>query len=261
MSELLPELKNYNPAIDQALLRLADIAAGDISFIEEQASLLWSEVANMTGNTIYLDKHRITALSVAMQRQLFRTAIYNLAGTLKDIEAEHIETMMVFLRKPAGKRLHLPYGIRLTTEYDRLILTAGQTSPCPFPPLEDTFYITVPGETLLPGWRVKTAIVDKRVDTTDNGFIANLDLDKTGDRLSIRRRKPGDRFQPLGMYQQKKLQDFMVDARISQSWRSRIPVLCSPEQILWVVGWRIDDRVKVTPSTKRVLSLEFSRLP
>ena len=259
--ELLPELKNYNPAIEQALLRLADIAAGDISFIEEQASLLWSEVANMTGNAVYLDKHRITALSVAMQRQLFRTALYNLAGTLKDIEAEHIEAMMAFLKKPAGKKLYLPYGIRLTTEYDRLILTAGQTVPCPFPPLEDTFYITIPGETLLPGWRVITAIVDKRVDTTDNGFSANLDLDKTGDRLLIRQRKPGDRFQPLGMSQQKKLQDFMVDARISQSWRSRIPVLCSPEQILWVVGWRIDDRVKVTSSTKRVLSMEFSRLP
>jgi len=58
----------------------------------------------------------------------------------------------------------------------------------------------------------------------------------------------------------KKLQDFMVDARIPRSWRSRVPLVCSAERILWVVGWRIDDRVKVTEATRKVLRLEFERL-
>jgi tRNA(Ile)-lysidine synthase len=58
----------------------------------------------------------------------------------------------------------------------------------------------------------------------------------------------------------KKLQDFMVDSRIPGSWRDRVPLVCSPEQILWVVGWRIDDRAKVTENTKQVLCLKFERL-
>ncbi len=58
------------------------------------------------------------------------------------------------------------------------------------------------------------------------------------------RGRPGDRFQPLGMSMPKKLYEFMVDAKIPRSWRNHIPIVCSPRQIIWVVGWRIDDRVK-----------------
>ena len=62
------------------------------------------------------------------------------------------------------------------------------------------------------------------------------------------------------MEQPKKLQDFMVDAKIPRAWRDSIPLVCSPEQILWVVGWRIDDRAKVTSATKRVISIQFEQL-
>ena len=61
------------------------------------------------------------------------------------------------------------------------------------------------------------------------------------------------------MSQLKKLGEFMIDARIPTAWRGRVPLVYSHEQILWVVGWRIDNRVKVTESTRRVLWLEFER--
>jgi tRNA(Ile)-lysidine synthase len=62
------------------------------------------------------------------------------------------------------------------------------------------------------------------------------------------------------MNQTKKLQDFMVDAKIPRTWRDRVPLVTSARQILWVVGWRMDDRVKVTDMTKNILSLKFERL-
>ena len=67
-------------------------------------------------------------------------------------------------------------------------------------------------------------------------FTAHFDLDKTGDKLLVRSRQPGDRFQPLGMSQPKKLGEFMIDAKIPHVWRQRIPIVCSPQHILWVVG-------------------------
>jgi len=121
------------------------------------------------------------------------------------------------------------------------------------------FIIKVPGETVLPGWRVSATVIDGVGEATDGDFVATFDLGRTGRELTVRNRKPGDRFQPLGMVQTKKLQDFMVDARIPNSWRSRVPVVCSPEHILWVVGWRIDDRAKVTSKTRKLLKLEFYR--
>jgi tRNA(Ile)-lysidine synthase len=98
------------------------------------------------------------------------------------------------------------------------------------------------------------------VRLTDNLFTAYFDLDKTGDKLVVRSRQPGDRFQPLGMSQPKKLNEFMIDAKIPQAWRRRIPLVCSPQHIMWVVGRRIDDRVKVTDATRQILCLEFERI-
>ncbi len=59
------------------------------------------------------------------------------------------------------------------------------------------------------------------------------------------------------MSQFKKLGEFMVDAKIPRAWRVRVPLVCSPEQIVWVVGWRIDHRTRVTDATRRILRLEF----
>jgi tRNA(Ile)-lysidine synthase len=257
--ELLPVLRSYNSGIDKVLLRLADIAADDISFIEEQVSLLWADLVQKDGDALYLDVNKMRALPRAVQRQVFRKAVKLLRGDLKDIEADHIEAMIESLSKPAGKRFCLPDGLTLSTEYGRLVITPTRASVCPLPPLQGTTSINIPGETDLSGWRVRADIVRQAVDN-DNGLTASFDLDRVGQKLVVRPRRPGDRFQPLGMNQTKKLQDFMVDAKIPRTWRDRVPLVTSARQILWVVGWRMDDRVKVTDMTKNILSLKFERL-
>jgi tRNA(Ile)-lysidine synthase len=99
----------------------------------------------------------------------------------------------------------------------------------------------------------------KGIGLINSDFIAYLDLDKTGNRLKVRSCRAGDSFQPLGLSQPKKLNRFMIDARIPRAWRCRIPVVVSSTQILWLVGYRIDDRVKVSESANRVLKLQFKR--
>jgi len=143
------------------------------------------------------------------------------------------------------------------------------SSTCPFPPLQGEVPLRVPGETQLPGWQVKASIVHERTAPASlnvsslslrakrNNLVGEFDLHKTGTELFVRRRQPGDRFQPLGIDMSKKLQDFMVDVKIPLAWRDRIPIVCSSGQIIWVMGWRIDDSVKVTEASKEVLRLEF----
>jgi tRNA(Ile)-lysidine synthase len=239
-------------------LRLADIAGDDLSFIKQQASLLWPELASEDRGVVRLDANRMASLPPTLQRHIFRHAVNQLRGNLKDIEADHIEAMIAFLSKPAGKKLCLPDGLTLSTEYGTLVLTSSSASVCPLPPLRGAFKLNVPGETVSPNWRVNAEVLQGSFDG-DNGFIGSFDFDKVGAELTVRRRRPGDRFQPLGMKQTKKLQDFMVDARIPRVWRDRVPLVCSPERILWVVGWRIDDRAKVTENTKDILRLKFER--
>ena len=272
--QLLPLLRQYNPSFDQALLRLADIAKEDSAFIEQQASELWDEVARQENNAIYLDKKQLASLPIALQRQLLRTAVTELAGDARDIEASHIEAARSLLNKPASKRISLPHGFICQGGYDEIVIAStakqSQLPPCPFPPLPGEVPLKVPGMTVFPGWKVIASIVRERTDslslrgalstsegTCQSNLVADFDLHTTGTELFVRQRRPGDRFQPLGMSMPKKLHEFMIDAKIPRSWRDHIPIVCSPQQILWIAGWRIDDRVKATEASKEILRLEF----
>jgi tRNA(Ile)-lysidine synthase len=104
--ELLPHLRDYNPRIDDALLRMAHSVEENISCIEMLASLKWNELVEQRGSALYLNISKVSELHPALQKQLFRMAIERVAGTLKDIESDHIEQMVQFIIKPSGKTLH-----------------------------------------------------------------------------------------------------------------------------------------------------------
>ena len=199
-----------------------------------------------------------------------------LAGDARDIEAIHIEAARSLLDKPAGKKVSLSHGLVCYGDYGELAITSllslptspdeigtrqSQFPASPYPLLSGVSSLSVPGETSFPGWKVTATITRERPEGVQNGLVAHLDFYKTGAGLFVRPRRAGDRFQPLGMGLPKKLNEFMVDAKIPRSWRDRIPIVCSPEQVVWVVGWRIDDRVRLTEATREILRLEFMRPP
>ncbi|HEY78306.1 MAG TPA: tRNA lysidine(34) synthetase TilS [Dehalococcoidia bacterium] len=258
--QLLPLLRSYNPAVDEALQRTARLAGDDSAFMDEEAGRRWGEVVQKQGDIIILDREGFGRLPLALKRHLLRAVIESLVDSVRDIEMRHIDGVLAALGKPAGRRLDLPLGLTFAIEYDRFLIGRDTTALCPFPVLDADAPLKVPGETRLPGWRVRTTVMSPKAITSDtDGFQAYLDLDRSGTGLVVRRRRPGDRFQPLGMSQPKKLNEFMIDARIPRHWRPRIPIVSSSAGILWVVGWRIDERVKVTAATRRVLDIEFEQ--
>jgi tRNA(Ile)-lysidine synthase len=255
----LPLLESYNPGIAETLLRTAQIAGDDIDFLDKEVARLWDNIIQEQPNAIVLDKRKFDLLPPTLKRYLLRAAVEKMLGSAKDIEMRHIEEMMSALDKAAGKRLNLPGGLIFSIEYDRYLLASGPTALSLLPILSGEFELKIPGETKLPGWLVKATVV-KEKGSAKNEFTAFFDLDKTGAKLLVRTRQRGDRFQPLGLSKPKKLNEFMIDAKIPQAWRKFIPIVCSPAQIIWVVGWRIDERAKVSDKTKKVLRLEFKRI-
>jgi tRNA(Ile)-lysidine synthase len=89
-------------------------------------------------------------------------------------------------------------------------------------------------------------------------WTALLDADRAGEELVVRFWERGDRFVPLGMRGRKKLQDFFVDARVPRDQRWTVPLVVSGGEIAWVVGFRVDERFKVTDSTRRILRLRVA---
>jgi tRNA(Ile)-lysidine synthase len=78
--------------------------------------------------------------------------------------------------------------------------------------------------------------------------------------LIVRTRAGGDRFKPLGMERDKKLQDFLVDEKVSRHKRDKLALVSSGDKIVWVTGYRISDFAKLTPQTKKVLCLKCKEL-
>ena len=260
---LLPELRKYNPQVAKALLRTASIAADDLDFIDKEVDRLWSNIVRKQKDSVVIAKKSFITLPPTLKRYLLRRAVESVLGTLKDIEAGHIEDVLNALDKQAGKVIGLPFGLNFTIEYDRFVLARDTASLCPFPALENEIALNIPGKTRVPEWNIEASVLSPSEVKAREGksidFSAYFDFDRTGSRLTVRSRRPGDRFQPLGMGGLKKLNQFMIDARIPQQWRRCVPIVASTEQIIWVVGWRIDERTKVTDRTLKALRLEFKR--
>ena len=102
----------------------------------------------------------------------------------------------------------------------------------------------------------KTAdfVIDK------SSHVAQLDAEKIQFPLTLRHWRHGDRFHPLGMKGSKLLSDFFVDQKFTETQKENVFLLLSADnQILWVVGYRIDDRYKVTDETNSVFHCEMKR--
>ena len=85
--------------------------------------------------------------------------------------------------------------------------------------------------------------------------IAQLDLAKIKFPMMIRKWYRGDSFFPLGMKGRKKLSDFFIDNKYSLVDKENLHVLVAGDQVIWIIGKRLDDRYKVTDQTQVVLTL------
>jgi tRNA(Ile)-lysidine synthase len=92
------------------------------------------------------------------------------------------------------------------------------------------------------------------IDNLNQGDnVALLDADKLKFPLKVRRWQEGDWFVPFGMSGRKKLSDYLIDKKVSMAEKSRQFVLMSGDDIVWVIGRRLDDRFAITRRTENVL--------
>jgi len=104
------------------------------------------------------------------------------------------------------------------------------------------------------------ATVEETADNPDRGkMVAFFDADRTGTVLTVRPREKGDFFYPAGFGNRKKLQDFFVDEKVPRDERDEVPIVAAGEEIVWIAGFRGDERFRMTGETRRVLKLEFKK--
>ena len=84
-------------------------------------------------------------------------------------------------------------------------------------------------------------------------LTACLDLSLVDFPVTVRHWEPGDRFAPLGMTQLKKISDFLIDLKVPVTEKEKVLLLLSENKVMWVMGYRIDDRFRITDSTEHIL--------
>jgi len=281
--ELLPNLETYNPRIREVILRSAAIISEDYAYLQQQVAAAWSNVVVLEGAcAVAFDLDRWRALPLSLQRSLLREAIRRLRRSLRNIGWVHIDNAIgVLQRGGTGACATLPRGLEARLGYHQVIVAdKAYVEPVPdFPLLQEQVPLRVPGTARLPlsDWERTAYVIDRaaldREDLShDNPWQAYLDSDIAGKVLCLRPRRAGDRFWPQGLGEKPTtVSNFMTNAKIPRAWRHRIPLLVrTPEPILgategsrplilWLAGWRIDERAKVTDTTQRVLHLAFSK--
>ena len=106
------------------------------------------------------------------------------------------------------------------------------------------------------GYNISIINIDKDFKISNDKNTAQLDFEKIIFPLTISEWKKGDKFQPLGMNNNKLVSDFITDLKIPSRNKHNILTLKSEEEILWIVGYRIDNRYRITEKTKTILQIK-----
>ena len=255
--DLIPHLKeNYNPNIQEALNRVAEILQVESDFMDTIATTAFD--ACKTGDSI-LARNKFLNHHPAIQRRILRLAMIEQTGHTTDFYYKHVEAMIDLINGhlPNG-RVHLPNNLIFSRAYNQLVLDQS-------PSQTDTFQyeVTVSNITDLPAihGRISTSVKnDLPTNYPDGKFAAVFDWDISRFPLYVRNRRNGDYFHPLGMKGRKKIKDLLIDAKVPQSERDRLPLLVCGTQIMWVIGYRTSDLFRINKNTKRVLYVTYENL-
>jgi len=255
---VMPEFQRKNPDLINTIGRVSEIIREEDNYLELIVTkTLMKLIPKKTDKTIELFLVPLENMDKVILRRVLRRAIDAVKG-LRGINFIHIEDIIGLIKNgDSGDRLYLPKGIRVIKGYSTLILTSE------LPVKLGTYSLEVPGEVILreAGILIKSSISERGRGVEESRGqgkeTIELDADKVKAPLTIRSRKDGDFFYPSGFGKKKKLQDFFVNEKAPRDERDKVPIVLSGEEIIWIAGYRADERFKVTDDTKMILLLEI----
>jgi tRNA(Ile)-lysidine synthase len=270
--DLIPLLKTtYNPKISETLNRLSSIIRSEEEWIDNVVHPFFDKtVLDVQENYIILSVSILNQYHPALQRRIIRMTIEKIKGDLRRIRFVHINSVIGLLGKSSAYgKADLPDRIRIQRDQNALYvfndksllrdiskkINHSETFTFEYQVEKpDSVRIREIGATI----KFTEMRIEKVSDYRNTGqHISFFDKDSLSFPMVIRNFRPGDTFEPLGAGGTQKLKKFFIDKKVPRGERIRCPLLLSRGKIIWVVGHRIDESVKVMPSTRNVLKVEL----
>lgn len=241
--QVIPELKKINPNLEQTFAETSEKIIATNSIFNKAIAQRKSEVVKKKGNGFEIDKE---ALRRSLQAHMVLFELlhpfsfnYRQAKDIADdLDRQPGKIFYSQTHRLINDRMALLL-CEISTSGHQEVLISLQDSHATF--LTKHFTLEVlDAENIL-------------IDTGRN--LAYLDMELLAFPLKIRTWKHGDYFYPLGMTSKKKVSDFMIDEKIPVNLKSQLITIFSGEDLIWVVGYRIDNRYRITKKTRKILKI------
>lgn len=251
--ELLPALRTgYNPAVQEALVRLATVQRDENAVLEAMTDAFLGKCATPDGA---VDRAAFRSGDRALQRRAVTRVMleHGVEPAFDRVEAavEHI------IAGGTGTAADLGRGLLLRNTRDQAVIEDGALST------PEKVLLDVPGEAHFGAWRVRASVLaappSAPLQTYCTATRQVLDAAAAGPRLVLRTRRPGDRIAPLGMAGTQKLKDWMIGRGIPRHERDALLIIEGQDGIAWIPGGPVSRHAAVTEHTREVVEIEVTR--
>lgn len=264
---VMPMLREQiNPNVTDALLRLAEQARWLGNYLEDAAARTFESLVVFEGpRLVALNTRALLSKQRVIQAEVVRRAIGMVVSGEQDVAFTHVDAVLRLAGdRGSGKEIHLPGPTLVRKVYDRLEFRPLNEADEP-PDLAPVF-LNCPGRTPLP--QLEAEIVAdfcevgshtiEELRHAANGYQEWLDAERVQLPLQVRGRRVGDRFWPLGAPGSKSVSDFFMERKVDPPLRARIGIVCDQLGPVWIMPLRIDERVKLRPTSRRAIRLTLN---
>lgn len=282
--DLFPYInENFGTDITESLCRLSSHAADDNSYLEQCALEAYEgSLKTKSIGRVSLNQEQLRKLHPAILARVLKHAVCDAAGNSNGVGSVHYRALSDLVAKGnTGARAELPRGLGAAVSYGILNVfikmpqlqnphnpqkPQKQHQKASQKPAAFDINLTIPGSTQVQELDavIKTSVekvidVDKCGRMGYNSFVQFFDYDSLSRGINIRNRRDGDIFKPFRSNGTKKLKKYFIDSKIPRELRDEIPLICINNEVVWVVGYKISDKFKVTENTKSILKIEYNR--
>ncbi|MHB9041263.1 MAG: tRNA lysidine(34) synthetase TilS, partial [Melioribacteraceae bacterium] len=248
-NRIIPLIKTkLNPQIDEALFRSSQNLANSLQLNETLVAFIKSRFVTSKRNAVSIQINLSEIFQGVIPGELLRAILKE--HFKYSLEFDDYQKINSLLLKQKGRKVQLASNLIALRESESIRIQRVQKTS------NGKVQIEVGNRVLFGSGEFGVQSIGKeKIKFKAGGKTEFISADNLNEKFILRVWKPGDKFKPIGMNHFKKVSDFLTDLKIPSSERKNKLVLLNRNQIVWVVGLRIDDRVKLNSKTKKIYKL------